>query len=71
MSTPKITEVLGDQARLLEERVEGYRAIAVKAVAEILQLQSAGHGEKGRRDRASAVIDAAAQKVTALRGSAT
>ena len=67
MTTPRIIEVLKDQALLLDEKVPGYRAIAVKAVVDVLQLQRAGHSDKSRRDRAAAVVDAAAQSVTAKR----
>lgn len=69
MTTPRITQVLREQAELLDEKVPGYRAIAVKAVVDILQLQGAGHSDKGRRDRAGAVVDAAGQQVAAKRGS--
>lgn len=68
MTMPRITQVLREQAELLDEKVPGYRAIAVKAVAEILQLQNSGASEKGRRDRATQVVEAAAQQVATKRG---
>lgn len=68
MTMPRITQVLREQAELLDEKVPGYRALAVKSVAEILQLQNSGASEKGRRERAAQVIHAAAQQVTTKRG---
>lgn len=68
MSVPRIVEVLRDQALLLDEKVPGYRALAVKTVVEVLALQNAGHSEKGRRERATALLDAVAQQVAVKKG---
>jgi hypothetical protein len=68
MSNKRIVEVAGQRAQLLDERMPGYRADAVRAVIEILQLQGAGHSDKGRRERAGHVIEALADKVAAKKG---
>jgi hypothetical protein len=65
MSNKRIVEVAGQQAQLLDERTPGYRGDVVRAVIDILQLQGAGHSEKGRRERTGNVIEALADRVAA------
>jgi len=68
MSAKRILEVAGDQATLVEERCQRYRADLVGCLVKVIATQDEGLSQKGRRDRVAKIVEAFGGKVAAETG---
>lgn len=68
MSAKRILEVAGEQATMVEERCQRYRADLVECLVKIIATQDEGLSQKGRRDKVAKIVEAFGGKVTAETG---
>jgi hypothetical protein len=65
--TPRIHGVAEQEVLTIEERYPGYRAALVKALDDVVALQSQAHTSK-RRDDVTKVVDALGRSAVAAIG---
>ena len=70
MSSRRIVEVAGEKALMITERVPGYRAQLVRGLIDVIQVQSEGLSDKGRRDKIGKVVEGLGSRVAAELGEA-
>ena len=68
MSAKRILEVAGEQATMVEERCQRYRADLVECLVKIIATQDEGLSQKGRRDKVAKIVEAFGGTVTAETG---
>jgi hypothetical protein len=65
--TPRIHGVAEQEVLAIEERYTGYRAALVKALDDVVALQSQAHTSR-RRDEVTKVVDALGRSAVAAMG---
>jgi hypothetical protein len=64
-TTKLLLSAASEQASLIDERFEGYRALIVKRLASVIQTQEIGGSQSARQNRVQDNVVTAAEQVAA------